>query len=75
MKAQIVLRNSENSAYFVLCEKNNHYSIVKKMTIEHQTDPSILYKKNVMIVGITELGDNKVMKQNLDDAFISVCSN
>lgn len=45
------------------------------MTIEHQTDPSILYKKNVMIVGITELGDNKVMKQNLDDAFISVSSN
>lgn len=55
--------------------KNNQFSIVKKMTIEHQTDPSILYKKNVMIVGITELGDNKVMKQNLDDAFISVSSN
>ena len=55
--------------------ENNQFCIVKKMTIEHQTDPSILYMKNVMIVGITELGDNKVMKQNLDDAFISVCSN
>lgn len=42
------------------------------MTIKHveETSNVLVIKRNE--IGITELGDNKVMKQTVDDAFIDV---
>ena len=43
-----------------------------KMTIKHVEEISLDLLGNQLVVEITELGDNKVMKQNVDDAFIDV---
>lgn len=43
-----------------------------KMTIKHVEEISLDLFGNQLVVEITELGDNKVMKQNVDDAFIDV---
>ena len=42
------------------------------MTIKHIEEISLDLFGNRLEVEITELGDNKVMKQNVDDAFIDV---
>lgn len=43
-----------------------------KMTIKHVEEISLDLLGNQLVVEITELGDNKVMKQNVDDVFIDV---
>ena len=43
-----------------------------KMTIKHVEEIRLDLLGNQLVVEITELGDNKVMKQNVDDAFIDV---
>ena len=43
-----------------------------KMTIKHVEEISLDLLGNQLVVETTELGDNKVMKQNVDDAFIDV---
>ena len=42
------------------------------MTIKHVEEISLDLLGNQLVVEITELGDNKVMKQNVDDVFIDV---
>lgn len=44
-----------------------------KMTIKHVEEISLDLLRDRSEIEITELGDNKVMKQNVDDAFIDVC--
>ena len=43
------------------------------MTIKHVEEISLDLLRDRSEIEITELGDNKVMKQNVDDAFIDVC--
>ena len=43
-----------------------------KMTIKHVEEISLNLPGGRLEIEITELGDNKVMKQNVDDAFIDV---
>ena len=42
------------------------------MTIKHVEEISLDLLRDRSEIEITELGDNKVMKQNVDDAFIDV---
>ena len=42
------------------------------MTIKHIEETRRVLAVSSNRIGITELGDNKVMKQNVDDAFIDV---
>ena len=42
------------------------------MTIKHIEETSRVFVISSNRIGITELGDNKVMKQTVDDAFIDV---
>ena len=45
------------------------------MTIKHIEETSRVFVISSDRIGITELGDNKVMKQTVDDAFIDVTFN
>ena len=45
------------------------------MTIKHIEETSRVFVISSDRIGITELGDNKVMKQTVDDAFIDVIFN